>query len=235
MKKIATIMTVFVLIFSMVNICFANAAEPPSIVIIVNDAPEDLSISLVDGELEEVFERDGGSKTAYFALYPGMVDIENGQLKLVTSDSVDYINIDSEMSYNNVFTLDYSELTLKKGFDITRSVIRVVLRVALTLIIEGLVFFLFGYREKASWIIFICINLVTQGWLNWWLVRTTPYESYGLFFLLIFAEFVIFSTEMLGLPILIKEKKKIRTIAFALVANMVSLIVGGLIIQALPI
>jgi hypothetical protein len=105
----------------------------------------------------------------------------------------------------------------------------------LTLLIEGIVFWLFRFKQKRSWIMFFAINLITQGALNTWLNSGgSPMPSY-LIFSLIVGEFFVFITEMIALPILIKEHKKSYILAYAFLANLISLIVGGYIITVLPV
>lgn len=55
-----------------------------------------------------------------------------------------------------------------------------------------------------SWIVFIIINLITQGALNIWINTAHPFESYIILYL-IFAEYIILIVELLGLTFLIKE------------------------------
>ena len=37
---------------------------------------------------------------------------------------------------------------------------------ALTLLLEGALFWLFGYRLRRSWLVFLLANLITQGAVN---------------------------------------------------------------------
>jgi hypothetical protein len=50
--------------------------------------------------------------------------------------------------------------------------------------VEGAVFYLFGMRDKSSWIGFVILNLITHGLLSGFLVH--PFEAKGDFFMLIF-------------------------------------------------
>jgi hypothetical protein len=105
----------------------------------------------------------------------------------------------------------------------------------LTLIIEGIVFFLFGYRRKRSWLVFIIVNLVTQGILNIWLAGNySPLNNY-LIFSLIGGEIVVFIVEIIAFLILVKEHGRLRTASFVVLANLLSLIAGGYLITVLPV
>ncbi|MBE0450942.1 MAG: hypothetical protein IBX70_08865 [Clostridia bacterium] len=72
-------------------------------------------------------------------------------------------------SNNNVYTLDLSERTLTEGKLKLRTAALVGVRVAMTLILEALIFWLFAFRKKESWIAFLLINLMTQIALNVWI------------------------------------------------------------------
>jgi hypothetical protein len=108
------------------------------------------------------------------------------------------------------------------------------LRIILTLIIEAIVFWLFGFRNKRSWIVFLIINLITQGALNIWLNGAAPLVSY-LIFTLIFGEMLVFIAEIIVFLVLIKEHRPMRTLLFVITANFLSLFAGGYIITVLPI
>ena len=142
---------------------------------------------------------------------------------------------ESVQHYNNVYTLDLSTRELTPGGYPFRSVLLVSIRVFLTLLLEGIIFWLFGFRQKWSWLIFLVINLVTQGALNIWLTGdgspTTGYWIIGL----IFGEIFVFAAEMIAFPILINEQKKSRILIYALIANLVSLFAGGYLMSILPI
>ncbi len=137
-------------------------------------------------------------------------------------------------AYTSVITLDLAAQTIEAGKLLTRSILLVTLRLFLTLAIEGIIFFLFGFRNKKSWRVFLIMNLVTQGILNIVLDGATPL-AYYLIFNLIFMEAVIFLAEIFGVLVLIKEHGEFRRVSFALVANTASLILGGYWIMNLPV
>lgn len=138
-------------------------------------------------------------------------------------------------TYNNVFTLDISNQELTPGKYPLRSFLLVAIRVILTILIEGFIFWLFMFKEKRSWLIFLTINLVTQGALNIWLSSQASLLSNYLIFSLIVGEIFVFAVEMIAFPIFIKEHKKSYILIYAFVANLISLIAGGYIISMLPV
>ena len=140
---------------------------------------------------------------------------------------------DVEQTYRNVYTLDLDNGTLIEGKDPVRSAIYTAMRIILTLLIEGLVFLIFGFREKRSWIIFLVINLITQGGLNLW-INTVAFNDYSLLLGLVFFEIIILILELIGFLALLREHTKWRVVLYVILANILSLIAGGYIISILP-
>jgi len=215
--------------------CLANSAEAPSIVIMVPNAPKDLVITL-EPELVPARRTDKVVES-YFTFYRN--DLKNTAeyaFQVATGGKTFEVTTNTFLNrYNNIFTLDLKTQTLSPGKSLSMSVGLPALRISLTLAIEGIVFFLFGYRSKRSWIIFLAVNLVTQGFLNIWLLRNAaPLDSY-IVFTLIFGEFFVFFFELAGFLILIKEHARGRTAAYVILANLASLLLGGWLITVLPI
>jgi len=238
-NKILSITKMFIIVLvciTMIQPCFANSAEPPSILIIVSNAPDDLEISIVsdDGlykgrEIKKVLE-------TYYTFYSSEMKNLNNYIFTVSTNNESYeINIDKTLQkYNNIYTLDLNNYTLKEGKLLSRSIFLVTMRIVLTLVIEGLIFWLFGFTRKVSWLIFLLINLITQGSLNIWINSVVPTQGY-IIFGLIFGEIFIVIAETIAFLLFVKEHKKLRRVLYILTANFVSLIAGGYIITILPI
>ncbi len=228
---------VFVVIFTLINtgMVFANAAEPPSITIIVDGNVSDLKIEFVSGDKrQEAMVRHKAGET-YFLMFFDMT-FTTVEAIHITDGDVDYrLEMDNLSQYNNVFRLDYEKGILKSGKGILRSLKLISLRLFLTLIVEGGVFVLFGFRDDDSLKIFLAINLLTQGFLNIWINTMHPFEYYGIIFGLIFAEVIILSVEMAAFLKFMDEQGKGITAAYVVVANMASLIFGIFIIPSLAI
>jgi hypothetical protein len=218
-------------------IASGNSAEPPSLIIIVNNPPDDLSILLLSNKNQPEAVVNKVAWEGHYVFYKRDMQVSDEYRFKVTSNGESFecvLDIPLK-SYNNVATLDLSNRELRLGKYPLRAVMLVSLRLVLTLLIEGIVFWLFRFKQKRSWIIFFAINLITQGALNTWLNSGgSPMPSY-LIFSLILGEFFVFITEMIALPILIKEHKKSYILTYALLANLISLIVGGYIITVLPV
>lgn len=100
-----------------------------------------------------------------------------------------------------------------------------------TLLLEGLILFLFRYRQKRSWAVFGVTNLVTQGALAAVISINVIRHGAGFGFLLLFAaaEFAVVVVEAVAYVLLLKERGKKTAVFYALAANAVSAGVGWLI------
>lgn len=236
-RNIVACMLLALLLVLIPSICFSNSAEPPSILVIAPNAPNDIEMGIVnkDKVYTEVRMLDKGIEK-YFVYYSRDLKAAASNLLAVKLGGKTYMIEFTRPLYNydNVFTLELKTMTLTPGKLLSRSIFLVTSRVVLTLIIEGAIFFLMGYREKRSWIGFFVINLITQGALNIWLNTFSPLQSY-LIVSLVFGEILVFAAEILGFYHWIDEESHGKTVAYVLIANTVSLVVGGYIIQLLPI
>lgn len=218
-------------------VAYANSAEPPALIVIMKNVPDNISVSIVSQDnIEEGIQKKIAWET-YYAFYKRSIGKSNEiTLRASGNDTVynQIVTKDYFTGYNNIITLDFKDQSIVKGKLLSRSIILVTLRVSFTLIIEGIIFFLFWFRNKKSWIAFLFINLVTQGILNIFLNGAAPFTSY-LFLNLIFMEFFVFVAEIFGIIIFIKEHSIIRRVVYVLVANLVSLILGGYMITLLPV
>jgi hypothetical protein len=216
------------------SICYANAAPLPSILIIVPNAPDDLEIRLEPENLEA--RRDDKGLESHFKIYSQLLRSTEHTVIITAGGTEFEILLDTPLdSYGNVYTLDLEKRTLTPGKSLSRSITNISLRVVLTLIIEGIIFFLFGYRRRWSWIVFLVTNIITQIGLNIWLDASIhPLQSY-IIFSLIFGEILVFIFEMIVFLILVREFPRGRTAVYVIIANLISLIAGGFIITILPV
>ena len=240
---------------------FANSAEPPCLTIVVVSAPDDLELSLVDEGGAEAYQLRKrqfvrGWETYFRFTYshvtiPGKeseaedVDLSKLRLAVTTGGNTTLLELPDQTfaQYNNVLLLDLSELKqfpdalpaqymLRSELYAGRMVLIIGMRVALTLLIEGVLFWVFGYREKHSWGVFLCFNAMTQLALNLILGGATM-DSYILFgYYLLEAAIVVF--EALAYWNTLKEKRG-RSIPYAMCANAASLVIGALMIENLPL
>lgn len=222
----------------------ANSAEPPGLTIIVSFPPGDLSLSIrfADGSTTNAVQLQKEQKAweSYYRFFYGMVastrpSLEGATLIVQSSENTfECLLPESSFSqYNNLLTLDVENQSITEGQSSARLFLLVSMRVILTLLIEGLIFFAFGYRNKVSWIAFVVINLITQGVLN--ALLTGPnLGSYWIFGFFLY-EIIIFIVEITAFALILKEHKKGRAVHYALTANFASLFLGGVLISYLPI
>lgn len=219
----------------------ANSAEPPSIVILVNNPPKDLSIELVSGKYQAEGKQRRVAWEEYYVFYSrDLMELQKSSAKsalrvTTNGESFELIIKAPMQSYNNVFTLNVKNRVLTPGKYPFRQALLVSIRVLLTLIIEGMIFGLFRFRQKRSWFIFLVVNLVTQGVLNIWLNNGGSVLPSYLIFNLIIGEIFVFIAEIIALPRLINEHDKKYNMIYTFIANLISFIAGGYIITVLPV
>ncbi|AET67775.1 hypothetical protein Desor_2171 [Desulfosporosinus orientis DSM 765] len=215
----------------------ANSAEPPSLVILVNNPPDDLAIVMVSNDNKPEASVRRVAWEGYYVFYSRDMQADGKyRFKVATKGESFECTIDTPLQhYNNVFTLDLAQEKLTPGKYPFRQAILVSIRLLLTLIIEGVVFWLFGFRQRRSWLVFLAINLVTQGALNLWLNNGGSLLPSYLLIALIIGEFFVFVAELIAFPYFIKEHKKSRILIYVIAANLLSLIAGGYIISVLPV
>lgn len=217
----------------------ANAAEPPGLTVLVRGADAALSLRLrfPSGEAVELQPERRLGESQYRFFYhslPGSRDAarRGAQLIVQSAQGERSFFVPGEcFGYNAQVTLDLEAGTLTAGQNPLREPLLIALRVLLTLLIEGLVLFLFGYRERHSWILFLLVNLLTQGLLN---VLFAGARGYWQIFY-VAAEALIFAAEAIAFSALLKERGKKRALLCALAANAASLALGALLLTYLPV
>ena len=117
--------------------------------------------------------------------------------------------------------------------DATPSVLRFFIRLAATLIptliVEGILFWLFGFREKHSWLVFAAVNVFTQICLHLAVGPTMTISGWhflNYFLLMLIPELIIWAAEAAAYAALLREHGRSRRIGYALLANAVSFAVG---------
>lgn len=98
-----------------------------------------------------------------------------------------------------------------------------------TLLIEGVLFWLFGFRERRSWLVFLIVNAVTQTGLH--LVMGAMLAQAGWHFLnyaltILIPELVIWAAEAAAYALLVREHDRYQRIGYALAANLASFVLG---------
>lgn len=235
-NKILYIVLVVVFIsFVCGSVVAANAAEPPSIFIIVPNAPDDLRITINGVEAsrrDKPFEK-------YYLFYDRDLQSDSVYLLQVSTDGSTFeISLERPFYiYKSVFTLDLNNKVLTPGKNQSRSIAFIILRVLITLMVEGFVFYLFGFRQRRSWVVFLIINLITQGLLNLWISGLFPFPDYVfyVYIQLLFIEILVIIAELMAFLLLVKEQSRLRIIVYVVATNILSLLMGMILITSLPI
>ena len=104
-----------------------------------------------------------------------------------------------------------------------------------TLLLEGIVLLAFGYRSRRSWLVFLLVNLVTQGGFAVYLAVTVLNHGVSGWSLLLYipVEVVILVVESLLYRRLLTERSRKRAVSYAIAANLCSATVGLLLIDPL--
>ena len=140
----------------------------------------------------------------------------------------------AEAPYTRDFTAnivyDWASNTVR---DATPSPLRFLARLAATLVptlaVEGAVFWLFGFREKRSWRVFMAVKAATQTGLH--LAVGSMLAEAGWHFLnysltILIPELVIWTAEALAYAVLLRERTRARRVGYAFAANIASFVLG---------
>lgn len=241
-QKALILFLILIMFVGNVQVITANPAAPPSLTIVVTGAPADLKISFgpqqgkrTDKLIESqfVFYYSNPSRnylTMPFSDYP---------LTVSTSGQILQIAAPVMTSYESFYVLDLKNRTLTPVDPTLKKIESTALRVLLTLVLEGIIFYLFGFRKKRSWLLFVLINLFTQIGLNIWLNvlygHTWGGFSPNVLIALIVGEVLVMIVELLCFAFLVKEYSRRRTLLFVVSANLFSLGVGYLFITNFPV
>ena len=99
-----------------------------------------------------------------------------------------------------------------------------------TLIVEGLLLWLFGFRARRDWLVFFLVNVLTQVWLHLWAGSGIMAAGghYLWYLMLSLAEIPILVVELIAYLFLLKEHGKGRRALYAVCANAASYAAGYL-------
>jgi hypothetical protein len=222
----------------------ANSAEPPMLWILIPGTYDTIEgVLVVDSIVIHGWVNENKTES-YIRFYYSSIPDFNRQEPIDGSDAVFFITLDNKQymikadirasGYNDLYTFDVDTLALIKGKTWVRDAKLVSVRLISTLILEALVFFVLGYRHRRTWILFLLVNLLTQGFLNIWLNSDMPQNVYMLFVLMI-AEAVIIVVEEAVLLFTVKEGKIPKLFVTILLANLLSLFLGGWFIVNMPL
>ena len=250
-KKALCILAAAVFCFILPWPASANSAEPPCLTVLVPAPPEDLELTI---EFDASQDRDPQRLSPEWMAWEGYyrffgrwdTDPEGltGARLLVGTEGESFaLEIDPKgfSKYNNILTLDLKSRTLTYGQPWWRQPLLVFARVTLTLLIEGGIFWLFRYRQRRSWIVFLMVNLVTQFGVNIAILCFLPAASrtYDAMWakVLLYGpmEVLVILLEAIALPLLLKEQRKRTAVGCAVMANILSWFLGSVLLSVLPV
>lgn len=136
--------------------------------------------------------------------------------------------------YNDIYTLDLGTWRLLPGTTVGRDAMLVGSRLGVTLLVEGLVFLLLGFRTRRSWLLFLTTNVVTQGAVNLELSVGRVVGAYGELGYTVM-EILVLGVELALLVPLIREKTKKRVALTVFLANVGSLAAGLFLLSAVAL
>lgn len=98
-----------------------------------------------------------------------------------------------------------------------------------TLIVEGVIFWLFGFRERRSWLVFTVVNVATQAGLHLAVGSTLTMSGWhflNYFLLMLIPELIIWAVEAAAFACLVHEHDRYQRVGCALLANIASFAAG---------
>ncbi len=239
-KKILSMLVVLIGLFLIPLKAQANAAEPPIITIVISGVYDEVQGQLISDDvvIEGVVHHQKIETTIRFYRHT-LFENQTLKDKVIFDLQLDDQHYEIEhpimgMRYNQVYTLNKKAGVLETGKSLVRNVSLIGIRFLLTLLIEGLVFLLMKYRSKRTWLIFLLVNTITQGWLNFDITFNWQPHGYVLFGFVIM-EIIILTIETIIYLATIKEGRKIKILFTSILANMLSMFLGGYLIMTLPL
>lgn len=239
-KKIMVLGLGLAFIFLATLSVHANAAEPPVIIIVIEGIDLDLKAKLISEDIRidgHVREHKIETTVSFFnsQLTPGQDLKDKVIFEIETKDKT--YTIEQEIAgrqYNQTYTLDKKSGTLLSGKTLKRNLSLIGLRFGLTLLIEGIIFFLMGYRQKRTWIAFFVINIITQGWLNYDITFNWSPNAYVLLGF-VFLEIIILTVESIFMLATAREGRKRKLLFTVVLANFISMFLGGYLLLEFPL
>ena len=147
------------------------------------------------------------------------------------SDETDRFAFDS---FYRVTIMEDGSLEVEKESHLFETIYNVSVRVVNTLFVEILVALVFGYRAKREILIIVIANILTQAFLNWYLIVDNYHQDTAPWFLLLLLmEPIIFIGEAVVYAKFLKSHSKKRAVFYAITANTASLLSGALISRIL--
>lgn len=224
-----------------------------------NGSEEDINLNFVDRDIWEAFVNYGDSDGYYFLQWAWLVSdtkelswtyyppnefkvllyypetntfMVSGVCKRYAFDT--YYTVD--MDGIEIGSIKYDEnlssnqrLDMHKSYEFKNEVKALVCRILITVVVEALIGLLFKFRNKELLYI-LFINVITQIILN---VLLNIYTGFGYYFVYLSLELLVFAIEAIFYCLMFKKKKG-YCVFYALVANIVSFVIGLYLANLFP-
>ena len=146
---------------------------------------------------------------------------------IYASDETDRFAFDS---FYRVTIQEDRSLRVDKESHLFKTICNVTVRLVNTLLVEILIARVFGYRAKREILIIVIANILTQVFLNWYLIVDNYHpDTAPWFLLLLLMEPLIFIGEAVAYAKCLKSHSKKRSVFYAITANTASLLSGALV------
>lgn len=215
----------------------AYVPQPVELVIILQQAPPDVAVSLITEAGAVPLSGSRVASEVYFVFHYADIDTNSELTLRIAGGGSTYEQIlgsDIMPGSEGIITLDFAARTAMSGKPVSRSIVLVSRRLLAILVVRGLLSFMFGFRQRRSWLVFLVLTLLTQGWIHLSLDSRLPLVNY-LITPLIGMGLVALVAELAGVLLFLKEHRRSRRLAFVLVANIISIVLGGYLISVLPV
>ena len=207
-----------------------------SLVVDLSKFPEDIVKTFIDyksgeycfwGYIDKVTKEDNTVRWGYYAPDKFMIVIITPDGKLIASEPMQR----SVIAGYYKCTLDGDILQIRSNYNWGRERLRLLVRVAATILIELLIALVFGYRDRAAVTTIVRTNIITQLILNLG-VSLINYllGILGAYLIMIVMEIIVFIIEGVVYSRKLPGKKGIAWI-YALVANAASWFIGSQILM----
>jgi hypothetical protein len=132
-----------------------------------------------------------------------------------------------------VYQLDNSVTEL---IPVGKSILQFVITAIATILIEVFVLFVFRYKLFTSYKLVVIVNLITQTLLYVSVIIGYLGASlFGYLGVLIIGEIIVFAIEIIAYLKLLKEQSKPLAVSYAVLANIISLVIGLLVMSWLMV
>ena len=226
--------------------------QPPAITVLVMNAPSDLTLTLhMDRKGEDIpvplFHRTKGWET-YYQFYREEVwevplwygnnhDLKDSYIVASSGGVEKRIAVPPEAlsaDRDDYMTLNWKEGVITAGMPAWRAPLLFAVRILVGLLLEGVIFFLYGYRKGTSWLAFLLVNLVTLGVFSYMVIGWLNARDLSIIPLILVTIFLLL-VEIVAMLIAVSEQSRNRTASFVVVANAASITAEILILTYLPV